>query len=375
MPDAPRGPRPPRDQVRDPARDPARPGPRAPRAPASAGQDERPRQPRRQDEPPQYTRYRAGPRLLRHLPGFEGIKVERHRPEPGRRSRIGRWWPLRRPLTWRRILLAVIIAITGWLALSLVLFLVSAQTQEGSVSDSARNALDGGSFPPITGTTVLVLGSDLRPQGTHEKGATTTCPCRSDVMMLIHTGAGHSARLSIPRDTVVDLPGHGLQKINSAYAFGGATLAIQTVKRFLGISINHVVEVNFENFPKLIDAMGGVDYSDGCVISRINGGFRNGGYTLRLRAGSSHLNGKQALALARTRHNDCHPGESDLTRARRQQALFATMKSRLLSPSGFIRLPWIAWNAPPTLKSDMGGPTLLGLVGGLAIGGSAQTRL
>jgi LCP family protein required for cell wall assembly len=294
------------------------------------------------------------------------------RPRP---TRARRWWQPRGPLTWRRILLGLVIAISGWLALSLVLFLISAQTQEGSVSDSARNALDGGSFPPVTGTTVLVLGSDLRPKGTREKGATTSCPCRSDVMMLVRTGAGHSARLSIPRDTVVDLPGHGLQKINASYAFGGATLAIQTVKRFLGISINHVVEVNFDNFPKLIDAMGGVDYTDGCVISRINGGFRNGGYTLRLRPGTSHLNGKQALALARTRHNDCHPGESDLTRARRQQVLFAAMKSRLLSPSGFLRLPWVAWNAPATLKSDMGGPTLLGLVSGLAIGGGAQTRL
>ena len=92
--------------------------------------------------------------------------------------------------------------------------------------------------------------------------------------MLIRTGGGHAARLSIPRDTVVEIPGHGLQKINAAYAFGGPALSISVIKRYLGIPINHLVEVNFENFPQLIDAMGGVDYTGGCVISRIDGGFR-----------------------------------------------------------------------------------------------------
>jgi LCP family protein required for cell wall assembly len=193
-------------------------------------------------------------------------------------------------------------------------------------------------------------------------------------MLLVRTGGGHAARLSIPRDTVVDIPGHGMAKINAAYALGGAALAIETVKQYLGIPINHVVEVNFDNFPHLIDAMGGVDYTGGCVVSNINGGTRNGGYTLRLKAGTTHINGKQALALARTRHNACHAGESDLIRVQRQQQLVQAMKSRLLSFNGFIRLPWISWNTPPALKSDMGGTTLLGLFGGLAIGGTPGTR-
>ena len=67
--------------------------------------------------------------------------------------------------------------------------------------------------------------------------------------MLIRTGGGHAARLSIPRDTVVEIPGHGLQKINAAYAFGGPALSIAVIERYLGIPINHLVEVNFENFP------------------------------------------------------------------------------------------------------------------------------
>src|SRR3712207_6040303 len=126
----------------------------------------------------------------------------------------------------------------------------------------------------------------------------------------MRVGGGRSARLSIPRDTVVDIPGHGRDKINAAYALGGPALAVTTVKRYLGIEVNHLVEVNFENFPAFIDALGGIDYTGGCVVSRINGGFRNGGYTLRLRRGTNHLDGRQALALARTRKNECNPREN-----------------------------------------------------------------
>jgi LCP family protein required for cell wall assembly len=193
--------------------------------------------------------------------------------------------------------------------------------------------------------------------------------------MLLRVGGGANSRLSIARDTIVDIPGHGRSKINAAFAYGGAALAIQTIEAYTGVDVNHVVLVSFENFPALIDAMGGITYHGGCVVSRINGGFRNGGYTLRLRAGKTHIDGKQALALARTRHNDCNRREDDLTRARRQQKVISAMKRRLLSPFAFIRLPQIAWAAPSSLRSDMSGPTLLGLFGALAVAGSPQTQV
>jgi anionic cell wall polymer biosynthesis LytR-Cps2A-Psr (LCP) family protein len=135
------------------------------------------------------------------------------------------------------------------------------------------------------------------------------------------------------------------------------------------------VEVNFENFPQLIDAMGGVTYTGGCIISRLDGGFSQGGYTLRLKAGTHHLNGKQALALARTRENLCAPNETDIQREEHQQALFNDMKSRLLSFGSFFRLPLIAWNAPPAIISDMSGETLLGMFAALAITGTPATRV
>ncbi len=269
----------------------------------------------------------------------------------------------------------VALALAAWIGLSLVLFLISAQIESGKVSGEVDRFLAGG-FPLTSKSTILVLGSDARVKGNAEPGANTIgAPSRSDTILLIRTGGGASARLSIPRDTVVDIPGHGTNKINAAYALGGSALATQTVARFLQIRINHLVEVDFANFPKLIDAMGGIDYKGGCVVSRINGGFRNGGYTLRLRSGKSHIDGKQALALARTRKNECNPSESDLTRARRQQKIFAAMKSRVTSPWAFVRLPWVSWEAPKAIRSDMSGPSLLGLFGALAVSGSPATRV
>ena len=266
--------------------------------------------------------------------------------------------------------------IVGWLLLSLLLFLISAQVQRQGVDDAAGTALKDSGFTLTSPNTILVLGSDAREKGTKEPGANTIGqPSRSDTIMLMRVGGGRSARLSIPRDTIVDIPGHGRDKINAAYAYGGPGLATKTVSQYLGIPINHLVEVNFANFPAFIDSLGGIDYTGGCVVSRINGGSRNGGYTLRLHRGKNHLDGKQALALARTRKNECNPRENDLSRARRQQKILSAIKSRLVSPRTFLRLPLVSWQAPKAIRSDMAGPALLGLFGSVATSGSPETRV
>ena len=118
--------------------------------------------------------------------------------------------------------------------------------------------------------------------------------------------------------------------------------------------------------------MGGITYRGGCVVSKLNGGFNNGGFTLRLKAGKQEIDGKQALALARTRHNDCNPKESDLTRARRQQKILGSIKDKVTSLETFVRLPWVSWAAPKAIRSDMSGPSLLGLVGAELTGGTAK---
>lgn len=320
------------------------------------------------DPPPQYTRYRARRRLLGDREGEDRTLTPR---SPGS-DRASLW---RGRITPKRVLLGLLALVFGWLALSLVLFLLSSHFERTSPPQNVAGVLDPAGFPLTSANNILVLGSDRRQKGSKEPGANTTGPSRSDSIMLLRIGGGHSARLSIPRDTVIEIPGHGQQKINAAYAFGGPALSISVIKNYLGLPINHLVEVNFEDFPELIDAMGGIDYTGGCVVSRVDGGFSRGGYTLKLPSGTHHLDGKQALALARTRENLCRPNETDLQREEHQQALFTDMKSRLLSPASFFRLPLIAWNAPPAIISDMSGPTLLGLFGALAISGTPPTKV
>src|SRR3954465_8992654 len=328
----------------------------------------------RDEDPPQYTLYRSRPNFLRRRGSDDGGLAEMQRPAgldappgapapPRRRRRIGPW----RVLRW------LVTLLVGWILVSLLLFLVSAQIESAHVSSAAKAELTGGGYTLTSPNTILVLGSDARPKGTKEAGANTIGqPSRSDSILLMRIGGGHNATLSIPRDTVVDIPGHGRNKINAAYAFGGPALAIRTVEQFLGIPVNHLVEVNFENFPKLIDALGGITYTGGCVTAELNGGRKNGGYTLKLKAGTHEINGKQALALARTRHNLCNSKETDLTRAKRQQKILNAIKDKVKSPETFLRLPWVSWAAPKALRSDMSGPSLLGLVGAELTGGTAK---
>jgi LCP family protein required for cell wall assembly len=324
---------------------------------------------------PQYTRYRAGRSVLpRHVgdggPGGESLLGSAPRtPRPA--ARVSRW----RRITPKRLALGLLALVAGWLALSLVLFLISSHLLRTAPPANVAGVLEPAGFPLTSADNILVLGSDKRQQDSKEPGADPNGPSRSDSIMVIRTGAGHAARLSIPRDTVIEIPGHGLQKINAAYAFGGPALSIEVIKHFLGIPINHLIEVNFENFPQLIDAMGGINYTGGCVISYLDGGSADGGYTLRLAAGTHHLDGREALALARTRENACAPLQTDLNREEHQQALLQDMDARLLSPSSFLRLPLISWNAPPAIISDMSGPELLGVFGALTLGGSTPTRL
>lgn len=328
---------------------------------------------------PEYSVYRSRPRgIFARLkgdddavgggPGKDRKPPRDEKPGRGRGPRRSRTPGVPDSITPRRVLKWLALAVGGWILLSLVLFLVSAQIERGKIPGSAEGVLAGG-FPLLSKETILVLGADRRPKNSKEPGANSG-PSRSDTIMLLRVGGGASARLSIPRDTVVDIPGHGRQKINAAYAFGGTKLAIQTIQAYTGVRVNHVIEVDFTNFPKFIDAMGGVDVSIGCVKAEISGGRKNGGQTIRFKAGTHHLNGTEALAISRIRHNACNPAESDLTRVRRQQKILSAIKSQLISPGTFFRLPWVSWSAPKAIKTDMGGPTLLGLAGAMAIGGS-----
>ncbi|HEY2637424.1 MAG TPA: LCP family protein [Solirubrobacteraceae bacterium] len=316
-----------------------------------------------------YTTYKARPKgLLARLRGQEGL--DELRPEAGGGPPGDKGPRTRKPITVGRVVKWVALAVVAWVGFSLVLFLVSAQLEQGRI----KTDLGGAGYPLWAKNTILLIGTDQRPKNSKEPGANSG-PSRSDTLMLIRTGAGAGARLSIPRDTVVDIPGHGQNKINAAYAFGGVKLTVKTIDQYLGVHVNHVAIVDFTNFPKFIDAMGGVTIKTGCIHAEISGGRKNGGQTIILKKGEHHVDGTLALALSRIRHNDCNPAESDLTRVRRQQEILSAVKSRLVSPGAFFRLPWVSWRAPKAIKSDMSGPTLLGVLGGMAAGGTPPVRI
>src|SRR5687767_9028892 len=171
------------------------------------------------DDHPQYTKYRSRPRLPWEREGELGGGEPRE-PKPERR----RWWPFRRRdreprrrrrLTVGRVLGYLAMGVAAWLLVSLVVFLISAQIQSSQVSDAADAKLSGGGYPLTSPNTILVLGSDARTKGTKEPGAQTIGePSRSDSIMLLRIGGGANAQLSILRDLVVDVPGHGPNKIN-----------------------------------------------------------------------------------------------------------------------------------------------------------------
>lgn len=298
-------------------------------------------------------------------------------------------------ITFRRVLKWVGLAAAAWLLLSVVLFAISAQIQKGKLDDAAAEQL--GTLSPMlfSGQTILVIGTDARPEATGnpeaetdakciEQGATGSPPSgdcsgfRADTLMLVRAGGGAFEKLSIPRDTLAEVPGQGPQKINSAYATGGAALQIRTVESFLGIDVDHLVLLDFEGFAEFIDSIGGVDVEvSSRVKSKVDGGSGQGGITLKLERGEHHLDGHQALAYARTRQNLWNPAENDLDRARRQQEVVSAIKSRLTSPwrapINFLRGPLIAWNAPKAMVTDMGALTLPQLALSMAIGGDSGT--
>ena len=249
--------------------------------------------------------------------------------------------------------------------------MVSAQVEKG-VSDSTEKALAGGGSM-LTGSTVLVLGSDRRTGDSIDE--TQDDSPRADSLLLLRAAFGSVRKLSIPRDSLAEIPGHGAQKINAAYAFGGAGLAIKTVEGFLGngLEINHVVEVDFADFPKLIDSLGGITVDNKSRIC--SPPFDNYYKGYNLAKGERELDGARALGFARVRKNNCAPGETDIDRARRQQEVLSGIRRALLSPGTFLRLPWVSWNAPKTLETDMQSAGLVGLFTDLLTGNTEEQNV
>ena len=333
-----------------------------------------------------YNTYRSTPRgLVARLRGETDPELE-ERAELSRREREDRSGvrPRRRRFgrgrfTPWRVVRYVLGAIVTWLLLSFVIFLISAQTKSGALPAGASAQLTSGSPMLFSPNNILIVGLDTRPKtgaGSKEPGSNYSDKnARTDTIMLWHVGGGVSRRLSIPRDTLVHIPGFGMSKINAAWTYGGPGLTIRTVKALTGLQINHMIVINLANFPKFIDDIGGVTVTTPRICSNISGGAKAGGFSLYLRPGDHHLTGIQAMVLARTRENSCNPAYNDLNREAEQQQILNGIKSQLFSLHAFFNLPWAAWDAPGVIETDMGGLTLMQLFLSSEIGGSAPPAL
>ncbi|MCW3011167.1 MAG: LytR family transcriptional regulator [Solirubrobacterales bacterium] len=169
--------------------------------------------------------------------------------------------------------------------------------------------------------TIIVLGSDRRFVDIAAK-----TPTRSDTIILLRLDPdrGATAVMSLPRDLRVDVPGYGRRKINEAYALGGPKLTVQTVRRLLGIPINHVVNVNFGGFQRAVNRLGCVYADVDRKYFNDNSGPGENYAVIDVPAGYQRLCGKAALEYVRYRHND-----NDIVRGARQQDFLRQAKAQI----------------------------------------------
>jgi LCP family protein required for cell wall assembly len=194
---------------------------------------------------------------------------------------------------------------------------VFADLDEASRPAPATPAQQAGEEP----VTFLLVGSDTR--ATAEEGV--AAGGRSDAIMIARFSADrqHAQLISVPRDSWVDIPGHGMDKVNAAYAYGGPSLLIETVEQLTDVRIDHYVAIDFEGLVQVTDDLGGVDV----VVAETTS---NGPYTFP--AGVNHLDGDQARWYLAQRYG--LPG-GDFDRVRRQQQYLQAMFGQLFSSDTF----------------------------------------
>ena len=186
------------------------------------------------------------------------------------------------------------------------------------VEQVRSSSADLSSKEPIS---ILLLGVDTGDLGRTERG-------RSDTMMVVtvNPNTKKSTLLSIPRDTYTEIVGYGTNdKLNHAYAFGGNSMAINSVQNLLDIPIDYYVTVNMAGIQEIVNAVGGVD-----VVSPLT--FTSTGYTF-YEGDVTHLDGAAALAFARMRYEDPN---GDTGRQARQRLIIEGVVDKVTSASTLV---------------------------------------
>lgn len=204
---------------------------------------------------------------------------------------------------------------------------------------SKVDAEPAGARPPdAPGTTYLLVGSDSREGLTAEQkgdlGTGSAAGGRTDTIILLHVsdGSGPNVMLSIPRDSYVSVPGHDQQKINSAYAFGGPRLLVQTVELATGVRVDDYVEVGFTGVVDVVDAVGGITVCPKTSITDPLAG------NLKMDKGCQDVDGHVALDYSRSRAFPL----GDITRALHQREVIAATGSQAASWQT-VAFPWRYW--------------------------------
>ncbi|RZT87912.1 LytR family transcriptional attenuator [Pseudonocardia sediminis] len=191
------------------------------------------------------------------------------------------------------------------------------------IPDAFRNIPAADRPATFGGTTFLLVGTDTRATeattGSDAPADVDAGSQRSDVIMLatVQPDGTTGSVVSIPRDSWVDIPGRGMNKINAAYAFGGPSLLIETVEGLTGVRVDHFGVIDFAGFQTLVDSVGGIDVNVAEATSNAGVDFA---------AGDNHLDGAQALAYVRQRY-DLPNG--DIDRAKRQQNALRALLNRV----------------------------------------------
>jgi LCP family protein required for cell wall assembly len=225
--------------------------------------------------------------------------------------------PRKRRSPWRIVRLVLLL----WLV-----FLIAVPVWAYARIDRVNAAPSGTRPADQPGTTYLLVGSDSRANLTaaerRKLGTGNAAGRRTDTIMLLHTGSGPNLLLSIPRDSLVPIPGHGTTKINAAFAYGGPKLLVKTIEQDTGVRVDHYVEIGFGGFVNAVDAVGGIRV---CTSKRLDDKLAN----LHMRRGCHHVDGITALAFSRTRHTQ---QLGDIDRARNQRKVVSQVGSKVKSP-------------------------------------------
>ena len=172
---------------------------------------------------------------------------------------------------------------------------------------------------------MLLLGVDKSEERSGEWGS-STANFRADTIILarIDPPAQKVTLVSIPRDTQVEMEGHGEDKINAAYSYGGAAYMVEVVSDFAGVDISQYAEIDFEQFTSIVDTIGGIEVT--LPVDVIDETWAG----INLPAGTHQLDGATALALVRTRHAYDSYGGGDFYRAANQRAVIAAIVRKIL---------------------------------------------